>query len=214
MTQPEVAAKAGRLQNHLLNASRDTANGVYTLPGLMLGMLEDDGWKEMIRPIDGRVFTHSSIEAWVLGEPWGGLNFKTWDMLYVILQRTPNGQEVMKRLHDLGAPVNGLAADTPKIGPAAGPGRGKKKGDNITLLHRGTEATYTIGRLKRDRPDLADQVVRGELSAHAAAIAAGFRNKPVQIAKDPEKAAAAIITARGLTYAKDLAAAIMAWESA
>jgi len=212
MQPHDAAAKAGRLHNHLLNASRDTANGVYTLPGLMAGMLEGDGWREMIRPKDGKVFTHSTIAEWVLGEPWGGLNFKSWDMLYVILQRTEDGQGVMTRLHELGAPVNGLAADTPKIGPAAGPGRGNKKVDNVNLLGGGNSANYIVGRLKRDRPDLADQVIKGQLSAHAAAVAAGFRDKTVQVGKDPQKAASAIITARGLTYARDLAAAILAWE--
>jgi hypothetical protein len=39
-------------------------------------------------------------------------------------------------------------------------------------------ATYTLARLRRDRPDLAAQVEAGELSAHAAAIEAGFRRKP------------------------------------
>ena len=34
-----------------------------------------------------------------------------------------------------------------------------------------------LKRLKRDRPDLAERVVAGEMSAHAAAIEAGFRKK-------------------------------------
>jgi hypothetical protein len=64
---------------------------------------------------------------------------------------------------------------TPKEAGAKG-GRGNKASDNITGF-RGTDPTYTLKRLKRDRPDLAEKVVRGELSAHAAAIGAGFRKK-------------------------------------
>jgi hypothetical protein len=55
-------------------------------------------------------------------------------------------------------------------------GRGHRS-DNITP-NRGTSAAYTLKRLKRDFPDLAMKVVKGELSANAAAIQAGFRKKP------------------------------------
>ena len=41
----------------------------------------------------------------------------------------------------------------------------------------GNSARYTLARLKRDRPDLAERVVAGTLSAHAAAIEAGFRKR-------------------------------------
>jgi hypothetical protein len=49
--------------------------------------------------------------------------------------------------------------------------------DNVTLK-RGNSALYTLKRLKRDRPDLFEDVLNGELSANAAAIEAGFRKKP------------------------------------
>jgi hypothetical protein len=44
----------------------------------------------------------------------------------------------------------------------------------VTLKY-GTSRAYTLERLKRQKPDLFKRVVRGELSAHAAAIEAGFR---------------------------------------
>lgn len=57
---------------------------------------------------------------------------------------------------------------------------GKRQGDNVTTV-RGNNPTYALRRLKRDRPDLADKVVRGELSAHAAALEAGFCRKPTPL---------------------------------
>ena len=42
---------------------------------------------------------------------------------------------------------------------------------------RGNTREYTVRRLKRDRPDLAELVVSGALSANAAAIQAGFRRR-------------------------------------
>lgn len=54
------------------------------------------------------------------------------------------------------------------------------QGDNITLK-RGDDPSYKLARLQRDRPDLADKVLDGELSAHAAAVEAGFANPKVAI---------------------------------
>src|SRR5262245_14484532 len=55
-----------------------------------------------------------------------------------------------------------------------------KQGDNVTLS-RGNSALYTLKRLKRDRPDLFQQVLGGGLSANAAAVEAGFRKQPTPI---------------------------------
>lgn len=56
-------------------------------------------------------------------------------------------------------------------------GQGRpEKGNNVTFSteQRGNSEEYTIRRLRRDRPDLADRVITGELSANAAAIEAGI----------------------------------------
>ena len=90
--------------------------------------------------------------------------------------------------------------------------KGEQAANSGLNLHHGTDRRSTLARLRRDRPDLAEQVERGELSANAAAIEAGFRTRPVQLAIDPEKAAQAIIAARGLRFAKELAAVIASWE--
>ena len=42
---------------------------------------------------------------------------------------------------------------------------------------RGNNRDYTLRRLKRDRPDLAEMVIGGNLSANAAAIEAKFRRR-------------------------------------
>lgn len=78
------------------------------------------------------------------------------------------------------------------LGGKPGPGRGHKTGSNITRLPRGTGETYTLARLRRDRPDLAKRVAAGELSANAAAIEAGFRRRSITLALDPAHFSAAI----------------------
>jgi hypothetical protein len=54
-------------------------------------------------------------------------------------------------------------------------GRGKKASDTITGF-RGTSAVYLVARLKRDHPEIAEALVRGEFrSARAAAHAVGIK---------------------------------------
>jgi UDP-N-acetylmuramoylalanine-D-glutamate ligase len=52
--------------------------------------------------------------------------------------------------------------------------------DNINEATRptGTSRDAAIRRLRKDRPDLLEKVIAGQLSAHAAACEAGFRKKP------------------------------------
>jgi len=58
------------------------------------------------------------------------------------------------------------------------------RGDVITSSPRGTDPDYAIARLKRDKPELAQRVIDGELSAHAAAILAGIKRRRAQILVD------------------------------
>ncbi len=87
----------------------------------------------------------------------------------------PDDPTPLERAKELGQRLIGIP------GGKAGPGRGKKTGDNITRLKRGTSHAYTVARLDRDRPDLAARVHAGELSANAAAIEAGFKKKPTPL---------------------------------
>jgi len=48
----------------------------------------------------------------------------------------------------------------------------------------GNSRDYTLARLKRDRPDLAEKVIAGQMSANAAAIEAGFRSRKYAIRLD------------------------------
>lgn len=49
----------------------------------------------------------------------------------------------------------------------------------------GTSIDYTVRRLKKDNPELAEKVIKGELSANAAAIQAGFRPVRYSLPGDP-----------------------------
>ena len=85
-----------------------------------------------------------------------------------------------------------LLSEVPALAKNGEIGRGRNSCNNITANSRGNDSTYTLKRLKRDHPELANAVINGELSANAAAIQAGFRKPSITINPDPESAAAAI----------------------
>ena len=62
------------------------------------------------------------------------------------------------------------------ITPLPSHGGARIRGSNTASDGRGV--TYILRRLKRDRPDLLKRFVSGEMSANAAAVAAGFRKRP------------------------------------
>jgi hypothetical protein len=59
----------------------------------------------------------------------------------------------------------------------------ENKVDNINFVSvkGGTSSTYLLRRLKRDDAELAAKVVTGEMTAHAAAIEAGYRKRSVNV---------------------------------
>jgi hypothetical protein len=136
----------------------------------MLSLLRDDGWRRLVRPIDGKEFVNDTVEQWVLGEPWAGLHFPSWDALYAMLDRSEHGPECRERLIALGAPANGAAADAR---PVARSGRPKKGTKHAPVSKGGSDRI--AARLKESHQDLAEEVIAGRLSAHAAAVQAGFR---------------------------------------
>jgi hypothetical protein len=90
--------------------------------------------------------------------------------------RKKGAADFMKRTEPL--PMNQTPAEYGKKG-----GRGKKASDNITGFSpggdRGTSASYLAARLKRDHPDVAAAVERGEYgSIRQAAKAAGIVRDP------------------------------------
>lgn len=53
-----------------------------------------------------------------------------------------------------------------------------------TNLKRQDDATYLVSRLKRDEPELAQQVLTGKISANAAAVQAGIRHAYIRVRAD------------------------------
>lgn len=85
--------------------------------------------------------------------------------------------------------IVGMLEDVP---PAAKQGRPKANESNTHISSK-RDASAALARLKRDRPDLAAKVIAGEMTAHAAAVEAGFRKRYIQVPADDLQAALAKI---------------------
>ena len=146
---------------HLQQNMRHGGDRAFEVVPLFLkNVIDGAQWKQCT---DRHGNPFASFEAFVTHPLWEGL------------ESTIDDLKVFCRKHD---DVRQLIDEAVgKIGPRGRPKR-NDKGDNVTFSRRGNSPTYLLKRLKRDRPDLADKVISGELSAHAAAVEAGFRKKP------------------------------------
>ena len=130
--------------------------------------------------IEGRPFR--SFQEFVEHRLWEGLNTSIKDLLIFCRSESDVVEMILREVPEL---VTFSEA-------GARGGRGRKALDNVKGFS-GNDPAYALARLKRDRPDLAEKVVVGEMSANAAAIEAGFRRKKVSIPDDEEAAAEFLI---------------------
>lgn len=125
---------------------------------------EHQGWKQLADK-DGRQF--ASYEQFCCA-PWPyGLGYSVEDIDRIIGERRKREAKE-------------LAAD-PAVEPMPKHGgeRKAKQVDDINLIKGGTSVSYLVRRLKRDYPEIAEALARGEYpSARAAAIAAGVVRVP------------------------------------
>lgn len=126
------------------------------VPAALANVIRERQWEGRTDQ-QGRPFR--SFEEFVAYKLWFGLE-STIDDLLAYCRKREDVQQLIKG----------------EVGPAEIQGR------HLTMSGEeskyGNNPTYTLRRLRRDRPDLADKVVAGELSANAAAIEAGFRKQP------------------------------------
>jgi hypothetical protein len=164
----------------LYNATRWGGSGLRSLPAYIRQALRDEVWKErMIRVTRQEFPGFRNFEEFVVSKPPKGLGSsidliarmlkddkESLDLLDKLLQRQ-KGRPKPETLYNIqGSPVK---APT------------------------GTSQAAALRRLRAQRPDLHQRVLKNELSPHAAMVEAGFRARMVSIPIDPERAAAVLI---------------------
>jgi len=171
--------------------------GDYTLssvPDAVEAVISSGAWRHYVTE-GGTEVQHTRFEDFVSAAPLAGLG-SSMEQLRGLCVRSPEA------LRAIDAEMS--AAMTPK---EAGAQKGKEAADNIRSY--GTSASHTLRRLKRDNPELAQRVIDGELSAHAAAIQAGIRKPSLTLqANNPIRAAERIREVLGDEFANDLKGAL------
>ena len=128
-----------------------------TVPKALRRLLEQGAWREFTTS-RGEHVTHERFADFVTTAPLKGL-----------------GSDI--------ALVERIVADDDSAAKLL---RSALKGTNnistrARMTEHGTRRDYAIERLERDAPELHEEVLAGNLSAHAAMVQAGFRPKTVSV---------------------------------
>lgn len=142
------------------------------LPAFLVELLETGAWMSFRTPT-GAVLTYSpgEFERFTTTPPTGGLGASI-PLVKSLLSRS---EQPVKALDLLDRAVQ------------HGAGRPPRTVDNINGSRPGgTSKAGALRRLRKDRPDLHDRVLAGEMSPHAAMVQAGFRRRTFTVPHDPE----------------------------
>ena len=137
-----------------------------SFPGLLKRVIQEKVWERRIH--NGHLIELPNLRALITEKPirgWG----QNPDKIQAVIQ---DDAEALALFREAMVEVHGGDRKSANI-----------KTDIVSLdtVEHGNSKSYTVSRLKRDRPDLFERVVAGELSANKAAIEAGFRRKPTTI---------------------------------
>ena len=159
-------------------SSTDTGAQVMgALPGLVRRLLDEDAWREFATP-DGRTHHYEQFTEFVEALPPRGLGGRVNQLIALC------GTD-----EELANKVRRLAMQD--IAPASPHGANQHSGGHSATVSTRPDrdtAAATVARLKRDDPALADLVVSGEVTAHAAARQKGWKKPRVQLGR-PETVA-------------------------
>lgn len=149
-----------------------------TMPQLILRIIDEDMWRQRALPQRrwelSREF--ATFEEFVTADPLDGLRTSVQTL-----------KDLCRR--------NTRAVDAIDRATQHGRGGDHSNGNNIPIASRpeGTSQAKALRRLRKDRPDLHARVLAGKLSAHAAAIEAGFRPRTFTVRADNADSAAATL---------------------
>lgn len=154
-------------------------------------------WENLPRHVrgeqDGRFWSFTDYVSAPSDEGGLGLtddDVKTLMHIRTEVERRPGFSARAQELSDYRSEVlTSLAEDIPVKAEKGEAGRGRDRYSG-TVPNRDTAASL-VSRLKRDDPELAESVVRGEITANAAARAKGWRYPRVEL-RNPNTVAARI----------------------
>lgn len=156
------------------SAIRYGGSSLADVPVLVIKVVDGDLWRKFRSPAGEE--EHRSFEEFVMKPSPGGLG-TTISMLKDLCRSNKRALAAIEEATQQPAGNRtGRNQHTAEVGTL----------DNIqgSKAPTGTSESAALRRLRKDRPDLHAQVLNGEVSAHAAAVEAGFRPRTCTIRTD------------------------------
>lgn len=200
-------AANGTLVQLLQSALSHADSNAKTIPGLFVSITEGEAWREYAytdRPdkvfrwnaADFRRFIEAPRKDGGCETPVGVLVRMLWDTpAWESFQELTRGkvggqagnqnakaEETIR--NSITDRLSADAVDSPPTLRVRDYSRESKQGDSVG---------YCLRRLGKSRPDLLEKVRAGDLSAHAAMVEAGFKERQITIPVDPAKAARRLV---------------------
>ncbi len=147
---------------------RAASEASHELIPALAKIVETENWREFVRPNRG-LQTYATFAQFCDGVL--GLSAEAIEALLNRSTAKHAARLVTKAIRE------GVEPQGPNGGDRKS---GEYQTDSISLINNayGTDSHYLLARLKRDRPDIAAQVVEGTISAYAGAVKAGFIKRP------------------------------------
>lgn len=146
-------------------AARSSSNAL--VPALA-AIVETGHWREFVHPMQG-LKQYATFAAYC--DDFLGLSAQAVETLLDKSQHKADARAVRRLIRE-------------GIEPAAKHGGDREKGQGSVTTLPDRDQTYIVARLKRDHPDLARQVIDGQITPNAAAIKAGIRKPYIRVRAD------------------------------
>jgi len=178
--------------------SRSLARGIDGLgnvPSLIISILQSGAWRDRQLGITGETIHFDRFEDFVVTPPLAGLGAQISDLERVCRDNT-------QALSLLDRALRRRRGRRPRVPDMITSDIGDK-------APTGNSRRSALRRLERQRPDLYTQVLSGDLTAHRAAVLAGFRPETFTVVHDVNQIERALRQRLSPIELKDLAQRII-----
>jgi hypothetical protein len=177
MSEPQLVGRDHVVQS-LSQALSYGETGLSTVPKLIKRCLREECWRDRVLERTGERVKFDRFEEFVRTPPLEGLGADV-DLVKRIVKDDKEALDLLDQ-----------AMQTKPGRPAKAE---EETLDNVQGFPSGNSESAALRRLRKDRPDLLARVIEGEVSAHAAMVAAGFRPKTITIRLDVQHAAKTLV---------------------
>lgn len=138
-------------------------------------VIKNESWREFRQPTYGSV-THGSLREFIEAKPNAGLGL-TVSAAKMLLSES-NYTAIAADLQQI------LDREIPALAGHGEVGRGRDRLSDTKSKSEESGRDYILARLKRDYPAMAERVIAGEISANAAAVEVGIRQRYIRVRGD------------------------------